>query len=43
MPVEDNKQSARRFYEEVIALNLYVADGHDSMLGLHFMELFACP
>jgi hypothetical protein len=28
---------------EAIALNLYVADGQDSRLGLHFMELFAHP
>jgi hypothetical protein len=28
---------------EAIALNLYVADGKDSSLGLHFMELFAPP
>jgi hypothetical protein len=43
MPVEDNKQPAPRFDEEVIALNLFGAGGRDSMLGLHFMELFACP
>jgi Mycothiol maleylpyruvate isomerase N-terminal domain/SCP-2 sterol transfer family len=28
---------------EAIALNLYVADGQDSSLGLRFMELFAYP
>ena len=35
--------SGRMTLWEAIALNLYVADGQDSRLGLHFMELFEYP
>ena len=35
--------SGRMTLWEAIALNLYVADGQGSRLGLHFMELFEYP